>query len=929
MFTKILKLAFAFLLIAGTVVHAQVTGILTGRVVDKETGEALIGANVIVPGTSFGASTDIDGNFRIQSIPVGKIDLKISYVSFETKILTGIQILSGKVTNQNISLVPDDLKLDEVVVEASGSGESEGYLLLERKKATSIVDAISAEQIKKTPDSNAGDAMKRVTGVTVSGGKYVYVRGLGERYSNTQLNGAGLPSPEPEKKVVPFDLFPSNLIQKMVTVKTFSPDQPGDFAGGSVQISTVEFPDKEVLSYGISSGFNSGTHFQKNPVTSGGKYDFIGVDDGSRKRPSSFSDLNVKENQTKLAKDLGSNYGYSNQYTRPNQSYSVTYGKQFDLAGIPIGMIGSGTYSNDNSYREESLFMPSAQNDDPQYDLTSRNSVNNVLWGLLFNVSGKLTSTDKLSLKTMYNNSSENETEIEEGIQSRSGGGLIRASKQKFVSRGLFSSQLSGDHLLPWFLATKLEWKTTYSTATRSEPDNRETIYVLGTDNQYYYANNYGAANGRFFSDLSDQEFGFKSDFTTPFEQWDGFTSSLKYGFLIKRKTRSSENYRLQYGLDNQALANLNPEKLLTSDRVESGDVSISNSGTNTDAYDAKENHMATYIMTELPIYPGLRFVGGIRTEYNGVLLDSYNPVSGESVRPDLNVDKSSFDLLFSSSLIYSLSEEANIRVAAAKTLARPEFRELAPIQFYDFKSGFYGNPFLKDVSIMNYDARWEWFFRPGDILAVSAFMKTFKNPIEMVLLEVSSSSFTVPLNADEAVNYGLEFEQKFGLDLIHESLSDFKLSTNLTLVKSETSFSKSRKLKFLVGDTPTEFSTETLAQLKRPLQGQSPYVINAGLSYSNEDWGTNAMLLFNRFGERIHAVGSKVGTFKAGDVYELARNQVDFTASQEATDYLTVKISLKNIMNADYIYKLDKNKATTRSYQTGVSGSVGVSFNF
>ncbi|NUQ81851.1 MAG: carboxypeptidase-like regulatory domain-containing protein [Bacteroidetes bacterium] len=928
---KVLILFFAVLSGVASV-SGQTTGIITGKVVDKQTGEELIGANVRVADTQIGASSDIDGNYRIAGVPAGPVSLKISYVSYRTQTITGVKVVPGQVTRQDVLLELEEVQTEEVLVEATVVRNSDGILLLDRKKSATIMDAISAEQIKKSTDSNAGDAMKRVTGVTVVGGKFVYVRGLGERYSNTTLNGASVPSPEPEKKVVPFDIFPSSLIQNMTTSKSFTPDQSGDFAGGSVQISTVEFPDQETFSYSIGSGYNSNTLGKSVPTaTTSGSLDFLGYDDGTRALPSDYKSrlttlYTGPDKAADFSRSLKSGYGISNQTVAPNQSYSMTYGNQFDL-GVPVGVIAAVTYSNSGNYTEEDQFFPSAESL-PTYELDGRSGNNSVLWGTILNGSVKLSNYNKLSFKNLFNTSSDAETRVEEGILSRSGGGYIRATREKFVSRSLLSSQVAGEHHLASLLNTRAEWKATYSRAMRSEPDTRESVYQQEQNGQFAFANNYGSSNGRFFSDMADNDVNLKLDLSTPFTQWDGFDATLKYGGVVKHRTRDFDGVRIQYGLTNTSSDSrfLNPADLLTPDQIGSGLVSLSNATADTDGYEATENHAAGYAMVDMPVYPGLRMITGFRYEQNTIDLSVYNPLTNASgfVLPT----RSSGDMLGAFHLVYTPVDNVNYRFAVSRTLARPEFRELAPASYYDYKSAQIGNPLLKDVAITNYDLRWEWFVKPGDIVAVSLFYKDFTNPIEQAYIDRSGTTVTVPVNANTAYNMGMEIELRSDLDVLHSSLSEFKFISNVTLVKSESGFNKNQNLQYYFGNQFEEISPAAITNLKRPMLGQSPYVINTMLVWDREEWGSNVSLAYNRFGERISTFGIVFGSLRVDDIYEMPRDQVDLAYSQKFFEKYSFKMNVRNLLNDETIFRFGKSGDVHRSYRTGMSVSAGISYS-
>jgi hypothetical protein len=345
-------------------------------------------------------------------------------------------------------------------------------------------------QPKKTPDSDAGETVKRVTGVSLVGGKYVFVRGLGERYSNARLNGSTIPSPEPEKKIVPFDLIPANMIENIITIKTFMPDQPGTFGGRLVDIKTKEFPDQFVLSFTVGSGFNTQTHFKGNvPNYPGGRLDFLGIDDGERRLPAGLPNLRLAtstlSDQVEVARRLGNLFEPTTGRYAPNTTFSVAMADQLRIAGLPVGYIASLGYSSDATFRESELLFPSlAQITDPNetrplYSYPNAQVASyNVSWGTLFNLSARINENNKVGLKTTYNRTMEDETFTAVGTKFLTDAGKVLSTRLRYVERELFSSQLSGNHYLNWLAKSEFNWIASLATAYRSEPDNRETAYV-------------------------------------------------------------------------------------------------------------------------------------------------------------------------------------------------------------------------------------------------------------------------------------------------------------------------------------------------------------------------------------------------------------------------------------------------------------------
>ena len=914
---------FILSLFISTEVFAQ-TGKIVGRITDKELAEELIGASVAVVGTSTGALTDLDGNFSI-SLKPGTYSLRISYIGYQSKTIKGIEVKVGEASRQDVEMTSEGIQAQEIVVEAELNTATEGALLTERRKSLSVSDGISAEFIKKTPDSDAGDAIKRTTGVSVMDGKYVFVRGLGERYSNTQLNGVNIPSPEPEKKVVPFDIIPANLIDNIVTVKTFLPDQPGTFAGGLVRIKTKEFPDEFQARIGISGGLNSNVHFNNISTYDGGSLDFLGIDDGTRELPSSVGDLTRgsvfgSTRAAELAKFDNNIFLPSSGKYSPNQSYSVAIADQINFNDLPIGYIANLTYSKSSSYKEQDSFFPSSEANSFRYDWGSAIAKYDVNWGGVLNFTTKLNNDNKVGIKTTYNRTSEDEVTVAQGFQKQPDPSqLLRSTRLRFVERQMWSSQLSGNHYLSGFAKSEFEWKVQYASAKRYEPDNRETFYVYDEDKEFFTFDDRSKRNFRFFSELDDNEYDVIGDLTVPFKQWNGYKSRLKIGGLFTSKSRDFVARRFAYIARNvTAIEGLAPNELFVPENVESGIMGFEETTSPTDDYTADEKILAGYALVELPLIRNLRFIGGARVENNDIVVNSMKigdvPVSGgfdeTNILPSLN-------------MIYELNEQMNIRGSFSQTIANPELRELAPFQFDNYRTATVGNPYLKQTKILNYDLRWEWFPKFGELVAISLFYKDLDKPLEAIIIDgVGTKPLSTTVNGNSAVNYGMELEIRKNLGFVTSTLDNFNFTFNLTLVNSEISQGGQATILDPNTSEPLVLILPSLSG-KRKLQGQSPYVVNFNLAYNNPESGLSGMLLYNIVGERIYEISGNQNLLN--NFLEQPRHQLDLSLGKTISDKIKAKLNVKNILNDRYLIMFGDDEA--EQYKIGTSYSLSLSY--
>ncbi|KER10410.1 MAG: hypothetical protein HY22_04890 [[Candidatus Thermochlorobacteriaceae] bacterium GBChlB] len=884
---------------------AQTKAKLVGKVTDKDSGEELIGASVTLIGKGSGSLTNVDGEYTILVEP-GTYDIRISYVGYQ-QVIKQVKVVAP-VTRQDVQLKTEQVQAEEIVVQADIGQSTENALLTQQRKSSSISDAISAEFIKKTPDSDAGEAAKRVTGISVVGGKYVFVRGLGERYSSTQLNGINIPSPEPEKKVVPFDIIPANLLDNMVTLKTFLPDQPGNFAGGLVKIKTKEFPDEFQFNVGVSGGFNNRAHFVNILDYPGSATDWLGFDNGSRALPRGLPSIEELKATSTRGQERARVAGLFNNGVfeprlgtyAPNQSYSIAFADRLDI-GVPLGYIASLTYSSDATYKDQEIVFPlGAAPADPnvfRYQYNAQTSLYTVNLGGILHFNVRLDDNNKLGLKGTYNRSAEDETRSSTGVDILVFPDLqTRSTRLRFLERELFSAQLVGNHYLGWLGKAEFDWTLQYATAARNEPDNRETLFA-GEEGSAFSLQNF--RNQRFFASLFDRQYDVIGNLSFPFTQWDGLKSKFKIGGLYSTKSRAFDARRFSYRAINFGnIFGIQPDRLFTPEQVAAENIEFVDDTQTSDAYTARETTSAGYLMLELPLTGQLRFVGGVRVENNTVNADANRgPFNApEVVNGGFNVT----NILPSVNFIYSVGEQMNFRAAFSQTVAQPEMRELAPFRFDDYVSSTLGNPFLEQTRILNFDLRWEWFPRFNELIAISVFYKDLLKPLERIILDdIGTNPFYTTINGQEAQNVGAEFEVRKSLDFLTSALKDFSVSVNLTLVRSRIT-QGDRLVIYNESIGRQESPLPPSLRLERPLQGQSDYVFNATLGYFNQDAGITATLLYNIVGRRIVQLSGS--QFILDNFIEEPRNQLDFSASKSFGRNFTIKLNVKNIIDDRYL---------------------------
>lgn len=876
-------------------------GKIAGKIVDTQTGETIIGANVIVTGTSQGDATDIDGKYSITLDP-GIYSITVSYISYTKKTITNVEVEAGVVETLNVALQPETTGLDEITVTAQANKSSEAGLLSVQKKSVAVQDGISSESISKTNDSNVASAIQRVSGVSLVGDNDIYVRGLGNRYSNIQLNGSQIPSTSPNKKEAPVDIISSGIVDNIVVQKTYTSDQSGEFSGGSVKIVTKEFPSSKNLSFSYSTSYNTLSTFGNDLSYKGSKTDFLGFDNGYRQMPEQVKDgtINSVQEGVAVAKQLHNSWTpTSNNRVMPSQKFNFTYANQYNEEKLPVGVVSSVSYKYaqetrpDEQFRDIQNFLTWSD-----FDInTGRQKTN--LSGML-NLFVKPTSTSKIGLKNLYSNSLSDKASIIQGT-IRNDDGILRQTILEFDRKSIFSSSLQFENYFKDFYESDLDINLSYSKAVRDMPDRRNSQYVGDPANNIPFEVALAdQSNVNFFSNQNDNNYTGEAKYT--FKPLKSLT--LKVGGSALWKRREFNANRLVYrDLDNSLTREqkrLSPEELFTPGFIESGNLEFVENSQPSDSYDGEQDLYAGYLSSNWFVTPKFNFELGVRAEQ-----------SQQKVNNEVVIDK--LDFLPAVNTTYRVNENMNIRGAFSITLARPEFRELSKFSFRDFFGGrtVYGSGILSDddplkikrTQIFNYDLRFELYPNSGELFAVSAFYKKFENPIELFFRRTQNNEVFYG-SAPEANLYGAELE-------IRKDITErLKVSTNFSYIISEVTFN-------------AESAQGRLANLERPLYGQSPYTFNLSTYYLIPDIDLEVNATYNTFGKRISAVGNSK---QPGDEYEQPFHGVDLTVIKKFGK-ASLDLGFENILNDKVEFK--QGDVITNKYQVGRTFSLGFSYSF
>ena len=907
---------------------AQNAGTIVGIVYDAASGNPLPQIQVEIAGpATFNAVTDTDGSFMLE-VPAGTYTVTYTSERFLPSTVEGVEVAAGEIADGSSVMAAAGKATQVDVVESTLPQVATAEVMLtERKLAEAVSDSISAAEIKAGTASDAAGALEKVTGVSVVNDRQVFVRGLSERYSATTLNNAMLATTEPERRVVPLDLFPANLIDNIKVLKTYTPDLPGEFSAGLVQIETTEFPTKPTLSISYSTGFNTRTQGSDFLAYPGGGRDFFGFDDGTRAFPSSLpSDTRIDrfnysadELQT-FGRALDNNWERrpKRNFWRPSQSWNVVAGNSYGK----LGLVGAVTFSNGvrSIFDQDRIFYqpnPQVANGQLQPDQAPPlaenifkydESTQSVRLGAAFNASYRLNERHKLTVKNFLSRDTDNETRFYSGFHQDFGTD-IENQRLRFIERQILSTQLEGEHLFPSLANSIFTWQYAYSKADRDEPDLRESLYLFNDVREQFEFFDDSQSAFRMFNNLDEKIHNPKVDYMLPFygSNWSG---SIKVGGNFSFRDRDFRSRRLRLALRGRTNIDptLPPNELFGSDNIRPNGFEINETTRITDAYAGVRDIFGYYGMLDLNLAQKWRVVAGLRVEDVNQDVTTFDPF-----RPDANRQPAPFNkinYLPSVNVTHFLSPRQNLRFGYSQTVARPDFRELALFDFLDIVGGrqTIGNPELVQTEIQNYDVRWEYFPGGNQLIAASFFYKNFDNPIEQTI-RATVGLLTTFDNADAAKNYGFELEFRRGLDFASPKLRQFAVSSNFTFVDSNIDLSEVQDI--------------VLTNRIRPMQGQSRYVGNFIAEWARPEWRSTARFYTNYFSRRI----TDVGVLGLPDVFQEGVTTLDLVYELNLREDGKWKMRFNAENLTDVTWNWTQGGLTFQRYRLGRSFTVGTSY--
>lgn len=935
------RFAVALALLVPAVAQGQEVALPKGRiagvVLDGASGRPVVGARVTVDGTTVTSTSDLEGRYRTPEVPVGPQTVRVAAIGYQKAAISGVLVKAGQAVTANVTLAPAVVELEEIAVEAVTPTEagSEAGLLAIQQASPTVMDGVSSEEIAKSADTDASESVARIPGVSVVQDRVV-VRGLGERYSATSLNGSVLPSPDPAKKVVPLDIFPTKLLDAVITTKTATPDRPADFTGGSVDIKTKAFPEQRVLTLSFSGTYNSLSTGESLALPGLSGSAWLGKADASRSLPSvpvpALGGPADAPETIRFFQSVRNVYTPATWNAPPNFTLAATYGDQ--LSSGALGWIVAANYSTGYDAQANRLFRfvrtPSLENEpDGAAGATFQEASSSVDVSVVANVSARIGGSSILAFRNLFTQSGTDQVYNSDGYNVENASNGYRTYQVRYNSRSLLQSQLSGDHILNFFKGSRLEWKGTYAQAAEDEPDNRSLQYLYSSLPEdpltTVLSTPIDRPNTWFSTNLTDKFLIGQLDLSVPFSMRRQDDLILKAGGYYLDRKRDFTNLVFVASLDRtstsefrqlpaeQQMAPENIGSYIIANRTEASGLS----------YFMKESIPAAYAMIDVEVLKGVRFTGGLRYEVWNFDLSFEEP--SDSV-PDPTFDpitRQNNDLLPSANVTWSVTDRINVHLAYFSSVARPDGRELSPNYFAPIagECSMLGNSSLQRTLVANADARFEFYPAPGEILSVGGFYKSFSNPIvEFVTTEVGGGANCqiTPINATSAKNYGIELNARKVL-LRRKSFGTLDVTGNYTYVQSSTNIG------------PTYES----AGFAPPLVLQSPHLVNASLGWSSGNGVFGVTVLANYFADRIIRYGLitpvETGLEIIPDVVEQGRFTLDAKASATLWNGWQLSLSGQNLTNTSLLYTQETTEGEVPVAQSelGVRISLGVSYAF
>lgn len=943
---KLLTVIILTVSIAGSnlLFSQALTGTISGTVRDQKTGESMPGVNVVIEGTLKGAATGADGEFAIEGVPQGTYTLNFTFISYKPMTLRGIEVNPGIATRLEANMTDASIELSDVVVVATKRNDSEVSVMTKIKNSPVVVSGISAQLISRTQDKDASEVVRRLPGVSIVDDKFIVVRGLSSRYNNVWLNNSSAPSLEADTRSFSFDLIPSSMIENIFILKSPTAELPADYSGGFVKITTTGIPSGNSTFFSYSTAIRQFSTFRDFKKESGSPSDWLTSGTGFRKLPEnmpahldqyeSATNPEIRDRVTVIGRSLNNNWEALSGSGLPDQKLAVGVNRRFEKGSFIAGNVTSLTYSYSNAFNKienNSYSIYNFRFDTPGIldEFTDKQYKTNARIGLLHNWTVYPVNGLKIEFRNFLTRTAQSAVTLREGREWYNNGRYISSGEMKYSNRLIYAGQIGAEKIFNEG-KTVMDFTGGYSHSAKDEPDLKRYRYISDDGDTSPYVILFGnnpdlSSVSRMWLNLNEKNYSGVLNFTQKFKVRN-IDTEFKTGLYAESKTRIFKARNFGYSISDDgsdfSITSLSVSEIFNPANINLTDgIKLKEITALSDSYDARSSVLAGYLNLRLKFNVRTDLSLGLRFEKDMQDLSSYK----QGTTTPVNVKHDTVNLFPSANFAYNISSRSILRFTYGLSVNRPEFREMAPFYFVDFdqNAGIYGNENIKQAYIHNFDMRYEIYPGNNETFNVGIFYKDFSNPIEVTIRGNNPTQFSFD-NISSAYSYGLEAEARKSLEFINSSLKNFTAVFNLALIKSSVAFD-------------------------RPLQGQSPYIVNVALFYQNPDKGFMTSLVYNRIGQRIVAVGrpSPNSWESIPDIYEMPRNEVDLSLSKKFGGKFELKAGIKDLFGEKVVFRqnvktvvdmsnyggdgtraFDRSQ-TTKSYYPGRQYSLGLSLKF
>ena len=876
-----------------------VAGTIKGTVTDKQTREPLTGATIQIAGTTQGTVADVDGNYSLD-VNNGTYTLAIKYVGYKDIIINNVKAGKSDLI-LNFELESDAQALGEVSVVARKNLEGERALQMERRKATLAIENLGSKEMSLKGIGNVEEGVKKITGISVADAGQLIVRGLGDRYSTTTLNGLPIASPNPDNKLIPLDLFPSSTVQNITVSKVYNAEAFADYSGAHIDINTKENITEDFFNIGFNTGgkFNTLGKDSYRMNRNGSLFRTSGVDQAALNMP-----LSEFDNYVKTRNIFDTSFAVKKKSSLPDFSGNLGFGKNIGIGSQTLSILASASAGNSFQNMDDAFYKTLEATGSVQDNFAYDSYAQELKLAALGHIGYTLRRHDRIGYTFFYARNATDTYQRREGIDAEDH--ELTGSNNITHIYSLQNHQLDGVHSFGGRGQWELTWGGSYSKTGSAEPDRRQVMYIKNDNGALSLFKLNRQETMRYFGSLDEEEWNGNLAMRWKWNE----NNFLKLGVNYKNKSRDYKATRFYYNLNkiDPVITDIyDTDGFLNQENIADGNVVVQRVMQPKDSYRAGNEIYSGYLLTDFYPVPSLLVNLGVRYEISRQWVD-YATDGGDWYAERRNLDKN--DLFPTLNLKYTVNDANSIRFSASRTVTRPSFIEMAPFLYQESygSAQIRGNNELQNGYNYNFDLRYEHFGKNGDMISLTAYFKYLDSPIERIQALQGGATLHSFQNADNGMAGGMEVE------LRKQLMKDLRLGANISYMYTN--------VKLPEGGAYTN--------KERPLQGASPILANADLTYSprfGEERQLNLALLYNLQGSRIHAVGVS----KLGDIKQQTLHTLNFSAGYDINSHFSLKLQVNDLLNRAVIFKQEVpstgEEVEVERYKKGANLEIGFSY--